>query len=286
VNLGRAKTALIYAFLGLNLFLGYHLVTPYLDTLTQTAISAADLESTQSQLESNNYFLHADINRSIQSSSFLTVSTSQQVLDDVLSLFSKGSVMVENDTFTYQLTDRVLTVYPGGQMRVDFKPGLLLGQQSSTLGERELPQLLQQTLRDNFILPEHVRYDYIERESENRQTVYFFQHLEDTPLYAGYLRVTLAYDFVISIELYWLELIERPEEGEMEVIPATEALIKLIEELGPSSKPRNIIKVELGYYSRGYDAEKWDIPPVWRILLEDGDVYYVNAFTGNLEADR
>jgi len=72
---------------------------------------------------------------------------------------------------------------------------------------------------------------------------------------------------------------------ETEVISPTEALTNLVKELGPSDEPRQIIQVNLGYFSGEYDAEKWEMPPVWRVVLDDEQYYYVNAFTGNLEQD-
>lgn len=71
----------------------------------------------------------------------------------------------------------------------------------------------------------------------------------------------------------------------MEVIPATEALLRMVEVLGPSTRPVRITKVDLGFYSCEYDAEKWEVPPVWRFLFENGESCFINAFTGNLERE-
>lgn len=285
MNLGRAKTALIYAFLGLNIFLSYHLLLPFMHRFNQTAVSSADYEKTRSYLEQNNYLLEADINRSVQLSTFLTVAPSQQIRDEVKSLFSGASVVsAENETAVYRLADRELTVRPEGLLRIDFQPGLFLKTQSAALEDQELSRLAQQLLGENMVVPEEARYDYIKRELDGRITIHNYQDLGGTPLYAGYMNVFMEGDRLVGVELYWLELIDWPKEGEIEVIPATEALIRLVEELGPSPNPRQIMKVDLGYYSREYNAEKWEIPPVWRILLGDGGVYYINAFTGNLEA--
>ncbi|MDI3481083.1 MAG: hypothetical protein PWQ97_738 [Tepidanaerobacteraceae bacterium] len=50
-----------------------------------------------------------------------------------------------------------------------------------------------------------------------------------------------------------------------------------------NSEPITITGVEQGYYSKFYDAERWQAAPVWKIKLKSGDVYYVNAYTGELE---
>jgi hypothetical protein len=46
-----------------------------------------------------------------------------------------------------------------------------------------------------------------------------------------------------------------------------------------------ITSITLGYFSGEIDAEKWEISPVWRIVMQNEQVYYINAFTGNLEQD-
>jgi regulatory protein YycI of two-component signal transduction system YycFG len=286
VNLGRAKTVLIYAFLGLNLFLGYHLFWPNLGKFMQTAVTAADLQQAQSYLAANNYYLVAEVSRSVQQSAFLTVTPAQQLLEEVVALYyNEALIQKENGLTYYRTSGRELIVHPSGLIQLEFQPGLFTAEQSLTLEDREISRLVQQQLRDHFILPEQARFDYIEKDREGRLVLHFYQELSGVPVFAGYLKVFIERDRLIGLELYWLELMEWPREGEIEVIPATDALIKLVDDLGPSSQPRDIIKVELGYFSRDYNAEMWEVPPVWRILMEDGSVYYVNAFTGNLEAD-
>jgi regulatory protein YycI of two-component signal transduction system YycFG len=286
VNLGRAKTVLIYAFLGLNIFLGYHLYWPTVGKFTQTAVTAADLQQAQNYLAENNYFLMTEVSRSTQQSAFLTVKPAQQILEDVIALYYNETAALEENGITYyRASGRELTVHPSGLIQVEFQPGLLVIEQSTSMEDRELSRLVQQQLKENFILPDQARFDYIKRDLKGSMVLHFYQESGGIPLFAGYLKVFMERDRVVSIELYWLEIMEWPREGEMEVIPATDALIKLVEELGPSLQPREIVKAELGYFSREYYAEMWEVPPVWRIVMADGSAYYVNAFTGNLEAD-
>ncbi|HHW02367.1 MAG TPA: hypothetical protein GXX35_06105 [Thermoanaerobacterales bacterium] len=44
-----------------------------------------------------------------------------------------------------------------------------------------------------------------------------------------------------------------------------------------------ITEIKQGFYSKFYDAERWQAAPVWKIGLKNGDVFYVNAYTGELE---
>jgi regulatory protein YycI of two-component signal transduction system YycFG len=286
LNLGRAKIVLIYAFLGLNICLGYHLFWPNVGKYTQTAVTAADLQQAQIYLAENNYFLETEVSRSAQQGAFLTVMPAQQLLTEVVSLYQNDAVILEvNGTTYYRTSGRELIVHPSGLIQLEFLPGLFAAEQSYSLEDRDLSRLVQPLLQEHFVLPEQARFDYVERALRDRLVLHFYQQLDGIPLFAGYLKVFLERDRIVGVELYWLDLLEGPREGEMEVISATDALIKLVEELGPSSQPRDIVKAELGYFSREYNAEMWEIPPVWRILMGDGTAYYVNAFTGNLETD-
>ncbi|MCJ7806794.1 MAG: two-component system regulatory protein YycI, partial [Clostridia bacterium] len=115
--------------------------------------------------------------------------------------------------------------------------------------------------------------------------LYYYQVFDNMPIFAGQLKVIIESDNIKAVEIYWLKLIERGPVREMEVISATEALTNLVKGLGPNSEPRMINRIDLGYFSGVYDAEKWEIPPVWRVVLDGQDCYYINAFTGNLEQD-
>ena len=68
------------------------------------------------------------------------------------------------------------------------------------------------------------------------------------------------------------------------LLPATDALLRLAGALPPHRTQRvQVVEIGLGYYSKSYDSDRWLEPPVWRIRLDDGSVYHVNAYTGQLE---
>jgi len=50
-----------------------------------------------------------------------------------------------------------------------------------------------------------------------------------------------------------------------------------------NTDPMVITGIEQGFYSKFYDADRWQAAPVWKISLKSGEVYYVNAYTGELE---
>lgn len=287
MNLGRAKTILIIAFIGLNIFLGYHLFWSEFGRLTTVAITSDDLQETETYLNENNYFLEAPLDRSVNVSDFLTVAPAASFQGDVLQLFiKKGAKKVEADNAAaYQVDNMTAYVYSGGLTRIVFEPGNVLSDNGSEQEEQQLKDKVEQFLSEVLLTPEGIAYDHMEVTGTGDVILQYYRVLEGVPIFASHLQVFIESGELALIEIYWLDPTENDPPREMEVISATDALKNLVELLGPSEDPVDITGVELGYFSAEYDAEKWEIPSVWRIQLEDHVYYYINAFTGNIEQD-
>ncbi len=287
MNLGRAKSILIIAFAGLNLFLGYHLFWPDVGRLTRVAVTAEELSITETMLNENNFFLRTTIDRSARVSDFLSVTPDRNLQGEILQSFiKKGARVVESDgTTAYRTDEETSLVYTSGLIRVIYEPGVLLVEGTAGLEEQQIREHVEEFLNDAGLIPEGIVYDYMEKSDAGYLTLHYYQAYEDKPIYASQLAVTIESDRVSTVQIYWLQPVERVTSREIEVTPATEALAKLVDELGPSSSPRDITALDLGYFSGEYDAEKWEMPPVWRIVLDGKEHYYINAFTGNIEQD-
>jgi regulatory protein YycI of two-component signal transduction system YycFG len=103
--------------------------------------------------------------------------------------------------------------------------------------------------------------------------------------------------FNVQLELYYSEqriraysqdLIElKPGEAakEQQVLPASKAVANLIEFNLPAGSV--IREVKLGYYGQIFDGAELQIAsPVWRVLLENGEVYYVNAISAEVATEK
>lgn len=287
MNLGRAKVILIIAFIGLNLFLGYHLFWPDFGRLTSVAVTAEEMRITEAILKNNNYFLEASLDRAIQTSDFLTVSSTSDIQMQIMGrLIEKGALVQEFEGASIYITTGETTVFnSSGLTQILYDPGIFLAEDSINLELSELKSLVEQFINEKELMPEGIVFDYLEKTEAGSMILYYYQVLDNMPIFAGQLKVIIESDNIKAVEIYWLKLIERGPVREMEVISATEALTNLVKGLGPNSEPRMINRIDLGYFSGEYDAEKWEIPPVWRVVLDGQDCYYINAFTGNLEQD-
>ncbi|MEW5783593.1 MAG: two-component system regulatory protein YycI [Bacillota bacterium] len=287
MNLNRAKTVLIVAFLSLNLFLAYHLLLKEAGRLPLAAVSVKELQLVEERLAQSNYFLQASVRRGVQKSAFLSVTPDLSVQVDLLNRLAGQETVAYNQEGVsfYQGQEMEVKIHSTGLVQLTFKPGLIIQDGAAQLEQKELLQRVELALRARHLLPHTARFDYMEV-LDRCLIIHYYQDYKGTPLFAGYLKVFVNGDQINSIEFYWLEPLEQVPDQEMAVIPVTEALLRLIEDLGVSPRSRRIIKAELGYFSREYNAEKWEIPPVWRFLTDDSVSYYVNAFTGNLETDQ
>lgn len=79
----------------------------------------------------------------------------------------------------------------------------------------------------------------------------------------------------------WLEPLGYVGKRQSVISPLT-AIMRVISEAN-AEYPIVITRIEQGYYSKLYDADRWQLAPVWKIQLGNEDTYYVNAYTGEME---
>jgi regulatory protein YycI of two-component signal transduction system YycFG len=287
MNLGRAKLILIIAFFGLNLFLGYQLFWPDFGRLTRVAVTTEELRIAEGMLNKSNYYLATSLDRSVQTIDFLAVSPSAEFQNLIRELYTAEEALVNEteEAVLYSVPGELAAVNSNGLIQIIYTPGVSLRAGFSELELREQRSAVESFLNERKLFPKNAVFNLAEATEGGQIIFHYHQVLDDIPVYAGQLRIFVNAERVEAVEIYWLEPIERVPARETEVISPTEALTNLVKELGPSIDPRQIIQVDLGYFSGEYDAEKWEMPPVWRVVLDGDQYYYVNAFTGNLEQD-
>ncbi|HSW67341.1 MAG TPA: two-component system regulatory protein YycI [Bacteroidales bacterium] len=249
------------------------------------AITPEELRVVEKRLNENNYFLQTSLIRTVQTSDLLVVSPVSDLSKGIMERFVAAGIRpVESDGKTiYEGEEETVVVHPNGVIQVFFEPNKFLAENTVALEERELTNLVAQFLNNYKLMPEGAQFDFIETVETGQIVVHYYQMFNNIPLFVGHLKVFIQLDHIYAIQLYWLYPIERTPKREIEIISAADALTNLIGELGFSNEPRQILQVELGFFSGEYDAERWEVPPVWRIVMDDGQKYYINAFLGNLE---
>ncbi|AJY74862.1 two-component system regulatory protein YycI [Paenibacillus beijingensis] len=102
--------------------------------------------------------------------------------------------------------------------------------------------------------------------------------------------------FDVSLELYYnsnqkivaysqdqIELVPSEQAKKQTVLPASKAVSSLIESYLPEG---SVVKeIRLGYHGQPFDSETQVAAPSWRVMLEDGKVFYVQAISGDVVTD-
>lgn len=155
----------------------------------------------------------------------------------------------------------------------------------------QVHQVAEEYLRQSLLLPPGAYFDSVRSLAEGeRAEVEFVPHFDGYPVFSGYVRTEVSGRGIETVSRFWVQPVGYTDAAPKSVRPATEALLRLAGRL-TGKKKRTIVDIQLGYYagreliSTQTDAIKgWDTVPVWRISLDSGEVYYINAFNGEWES--
>ncbi len=280
MNTDRAKIALIVAFLGLNLFLAYNLFSPDFRGQPSSDLPVEELQRIELFIQDSGYRLDVPLDRTVQTGTFITVAPYS--FERSLVAEEAYSVAYGEQADIYHCPGKQVKFYPGGRTEICYTPGVPLDLFDST--EEELKILVQTFLQDSIPFLQ-LKFDLIQEGGSGERIITYTQTFEGADIYSSFVKATVIGGSLTMVEYLWLMPLKRPQEHPINMISAAEAVLKLVEELGPVDQPRYVVRLDLGFYSQEYEAEQWDVPPVWRIILDHRQTYYVNAFTGNLEND-
>ncbi|MFD0590259.1 two-component system regulatory protein YycI [Paenibacillus sp. GCM10027627] len=98
------------------------------------------------------------------------------------------------------------------------------------------------------------------------------------------VKLEFYYNSNLKITGYRQDRVEEIGMGEAkQVIPAVKVVASLIETYLEEGSV--ITDIQLGYHGQIFDSEKQVSAPSWRVMLEDGKVYYIHAISGEVAAD-
>ena len=232
----------------------------------------------EKHIEDAGYRLALPLDREVRTGTFITVAPS--LADRTPSADETYSFIAGEEADIYHCAGRQVHLYPGGRTVIHYIPGIPL--ELSEPKEETLKGRVEAFLQDNFNFFQ-VKFDRLQEEIPGERIITYIQDAGGAGLYSSFIRVTVTGERLTAIEYLWLKLLKQSGEHPLEMISSAEAVLKLVEELGPADRERWITRIDLGFYSEEYEAEQWDIPPVWRVIIDHRQIYYINAFTGHLE---
>ncbi len=294
MDLSRAKMVLIITFLILNLFLLYQIVMDegmYNPVLFGPREEVSRLEKA---MQEANLSLDIPLPRGGMSVAYLVVMPWQPVEEDVVAMLWQGlgndtenGIFSSNDLLANAESENNISRWRFGpyELFLSKEGPFQLHNAFKGLDPEKKESAAAEFMNRVSFLQDFV-YDY-KVAKHGKTAIYYHQEFEAFPLYAGYVEFDCGGEHEPGCEVYLYRL-EPLGFGEQkrEVIPPSTALWRFLDaytESEYSHDPMVIVEFSLGYYSEEYDAERWEIPPVWRIRLLNGEIFYINAFTGYLE---
>ena len=315
MNLSRAKTVLIWSFLILNIFLIYQLWQDQgygrfasfgqqeeimrLELALQNADLTMPISLPKSTMSLSYMLAEPKISDPLeliaelwevlegpQAPSPSIISTKNEGIgSDEAEAETEAKIEAEEpsiDYVDYFFGKHKLNYRQNGNLSLHLSCGIQAkeGGNEEENSQEEIREILE--LLGEFSFLEDFTVDYTLR-AENGIFVFLRQEYENYPLYTRYAYAfSSAGDETLMIRFFRLDILGFAEQ-EREIIPSSTALLRFLERYEGHDGPMSILEFSLGYYTQEYDAERWEIPPVWRIRLNNGELYYINAFTGNSE---
>ncbi|UMZ75154.1 two-component system regulatory protein YycI [Natranaerofaba carboxydovora] len=282
----KTKTILIFAFLCLNILLGYRLWFSGAESFSPWIVPEKK-EEVLDYLQAKNISLKSDIPGEVQSKSFYEVRNKgfcEEKFFDDLELNLNEFEKTKNENFNLYMgpKDEVIYIYNSGMIKFYFPRGYTPVDSpiKSNYWHSTDKVFWGKDFVNTISVPDNVFLEQIYFGDENQIELLYHQKNEDENFYGGYLRLIITPNGIIRGQFFWLDFKGKSEDS-IEIIPATTALLRLESHL-PSGVENVIKEVSFGYYTQEFYADKWDALPAWKFKLQDR-IYYINAFTGELE---
>lgn len=262
VDLSRAKTILIIIFLALNIILAYQIYQKQNKDNDYTTLIIEETKEVVQLLNSNLIYLDVDIPIITPDLPFLNVIANYPNLREI-----KENLLISDDELLISLVDGNTIKYKWIQEGKDYAKAYNINN-----GRQEFAR--QYLYKGKYYVVLNV-----EIEDGNGRINYIQQH-NGYKIYGTRAIANVENNKITN----WLQNIVLDIEAEETVRPilaAATAIRSLTNNI--DNKPATITDISLGYYSRQQESESWLLPPVWAIDLADGERFYINAFTGELE---
>ncbi|EMT39608.1 Two-component signal transduction system YycFG, regulatory protein YycI [Thermoanaerobacter thermohydrosulfuricus] len=276
MNWSKAKTVLIITFAILNVLL--YLTIAKINKPQPQLLSRQDLYSIEEVLLQNNIILKTTIPQETEPMPLVKVT--REIFDEsfVLENFIKSQKYEkykENRYTIFKFEDKTIKV--DGISFYYFEKSDKFKDMSSSQKEEYV---------QNFINNYHFKEInvQVEKISQGKEVkIKYFQTYKDYFIDGGWMEGKID-DKSFEFSKSWFGSVVM-EKAKKEVINAAYALLKLVE-IKTDAKLMVVKEIKLGYYFNWSSATKGEAVPVWRITTQDGNRYYINAYTGNFEEGK
>ncbi|GGG71628.1 two-component system regulatory protein YycI [Paenibacillus radicis (ex Gao et al. 2016)] len=143
------------------------------------------------------------------------------------------------------------------------------------------PSELQKTL--GHIIPDLDQYRFDITMSTDKVWM-LYRVADNRPMFDVKLELFYSNQKITSYKQVRVDVLGPGETKEQTVLPASKAVAPFIERNLPDG---SIIRdIQLGYHGQTFDTETQVSAPYWRVLMDDGIVYYIHAISGEVAQDK
>ncbi|HHY94063.1 MAG TPA: hypothetical protein GX513_03495 [Firmicutes bacterium] len=284
----RAKNILIIAFLGINLLLGYRLwAGPGGPNASLYTITPQEVGEVSAQLRDRGVVLACEVPRRARPLALLVVQNQHTDVQQLADRFFGAGVTVdhEGDLSVARVGNETLAIDITGAMHYS-RSGPASGDGVTPPGPAvdtaRAVDVAREFWRGHGGMPAGLELDYQVPLGSGRYLVVFSQKTQGAWFFGSQAIAVVGSGGVEEAYAAWPQAV-KPSGAARPILPATEALLRVLPLL-TQDKGTVVVEVRVGYYSETYDAREWEAVPVWRLRLGSGEVVYVNAYTGAVEA--
>ncbi|MBA1334683.1 MAG: hypothetical protein HPY66_2587 [Firmicutes bacterium] len=275
----RAKTILIIAFIITNLFLGYNVWQKSSYGYVDERAKEERITEVVALLESKGVEVEVVIPRDTQMQGILTVEYMEIFPQELASLlFRDRSVypVTQGNSVKYVDGSEILEIKNNREVfytNLDRRNG-----QGGNLLERDAIRIGETFLKEIKLYKPGMVIDKI-ASTETGYYINYIQQYQGRQVEVSLVQMEVTSKGVYSMHMLWLNPV-RIDNNTKKIIPAIEALIKVVSKKEIAGKPPVIIEgINLIYYFDWEDAKEGEAFPVWKIRV-NGKNYYINALTG------
>ena len=280
----KAKSYLILTFLLLDILLGYQYYTAREQAQEYVQSFSSQLQELKDLLRERHMVLQTDVPKDTPMMSFLQVSHLNQNVRQIVDEKLHDPQVIEDDRskgrMKFLTAEGEFVASSDGYFSMKYAEPLRFEADSAKFGANILAAITPTVWHS-----ERYREDII---SKDRSVVWYLQSYDKYPIFSAILEVHLQNSQIIGYNQKALEIGAVQDDGQR-VLSAIQAVRSVAESPEPwrrGTDPNTTIAIKdikLGYYSQNYaDADVWYLAPMWRIVT-DQKVYFVNAFTGQVE---
>ena len=278
----KAIIILIVSFISLNLILATNI---WYREKPSNYFNLTENQQSQIEklLEQRNVKLKADMPEEGRAQAFLEIRfkpiDEKKALEDFFGKNAKPQIEDAEGSKSYTLDGKQLIITDNGELTYhDNKEG----KAPSTITEEKARKEAESFLKSHGGIPEQAVLSNITYDDLNKgYLLEYNRYYEDFLIANSNATVLVTPSGVKMYHQCWMDPIGDIGKKRSVISPLT-AIMRVVSEI-KTEDPFVISDIEQGFYSKLYNADRLQAAPVWKVALENGDVYYVNAYTGEME---